>query len=229
MSRRYFTILICSFVFVGCFTLSRASLTKVALGQPYFQFKMVFNPKLYKHPPSFAFWIEDPETGDVETLFVTKKAGLKKWFGAKADARPYALPVWFGVEKKQKKEDVQAVTDATPKGARGELECVIPQKFMNKKVNVYLEINASFDFNEYYPKKDKKGEIGFSEANGQPSLVWATSLQTNAETQKCIKPQLLGTGALLGQSHEVNPDLTRISTAKQMIQNMEWSYYPTKQ
>ena len=228
MIKRLFMILVCVFVVIGCYTWSQAKVVKVEPGKPYLQFKMAFNPKLYKFPPSFAFWIEDLETGVVETLFVTKKASLKKWFGAKANERPYALPVWFGVEKRQKKEDVQAVTNATPKGVCEEIECVIPQRFMNKKVKVYLEANVSFDFNEYYPKSSKKGEEGFSEANGQPSLVWSMSLITDDQAKKNIQPELVGAGELLGQNHEVNPDLTRISTAKQIIKNMEWSYYPKK-
>jgi len=69
------------------------------------EFRIHINEKLVKEstfgePPTFAIWLEDPQTGSTHTVFVTSRAGRGDWEGK--SSVPVALPKWFQVNEKEK-------------------------------------------------------------------------------------------------------------------------------
>ena len=121
--------------------------------------------------PSFAVWTE--KAGTVKTLFVTCKAAFRSWDGT--TSRKEALPVWFGrniVEVSQPEVfEVDAVTTATPSASPFILLVDFLPLQVNDTLSIFVEVNASYDKNEYYR----------DEINGQPSVIWRARVYNNPE------------------------------------------------
>jgi hypothetical protein len=157
-----------------------------------------------RYSPSYAVWIED-ESGNTATLFATAKAatGLEN--------RPAALPVWKGVS------EADVTSGATP-NKEAALTMNIPDAFAGKKLNMFIEANASYDFNDFYAEGLSVGDAGYNDVNGQPSVIWTTELDTSASGS--ATPALTGTGNVLGADHELkNPE--NITTAAELLTNIE--------
>ena len=172
--------------------------------------------------PQMALWIES-DPGNVKTFFVTSKAGENGWFGA--DKRPSSLPVWFGKLAKEGKIDIDSISGATPSGDVFTILWQVPDKLMNKDIKLFIEGNVSFDYNNFYIKKAKKGTPGYSDVNGQPSIIWMCSLKIDG-SKKEIKPEIAGHGHVIGENHSINKDLGNITTAKEMFNYIKVSYFP---
>ena len=133
------------------------------LSKPHVSVSMSYANGL-KYAPSFAVWVED-EAGNTATLFATDKTatGLKN--------RPEALPVWTGVR------EADVASGATPKD-KAELTLNIPDEFAGKKLKIFIEANASYDYNGFYAEGLEEGAEGYSDVNGQPSAVWTADMDT---------------------------------------------------
>ena len=122
-----------------------------------------------KRAPQIAVWVEDSDGTYVDTLFVTKKASGNKWIGSPKDGRPESLPDWYKAKgqnpaEKISKDEVDATTSATPKKG-----IVISKDLELEKGKTYVfkcQVNQSFDYNEYYTKKN-------SGVDGQPAVLYA--------------------------------------------------------
>ena len=122
-----------------------------------------------KRAPQIAVWVEDSDGTYVDTLFVTKKASGNKWIGSPKDGRPESLPDWYKSKGqnpavKISKDDLDATTSATPKKG-----IVISKDLELEKGKTYVfkcQANQSFDYNEYYTKKN-------SGVDGQPAVLYA--------------------------------------------------------
>ena len=122
-----------------------------------------------KRAPQIAVWVEDSDGTYVDTLFVTKKASGNKWIGSPKDGRPESLPDWYRAKGqnpavKISKDDLDATTSATPKKG-----IVISKDLELEKGKTYVfkcQANQSFDYNEYYTKKN-------SGVDGQPAVLYA--------------------------------------------------------
>ena len=122
-----------------------------------------------KRAPQIAVWVEDSDRTYVDTLFVTKKASGNKWIGSPKDGRPESLPDWYKSKGqnpavKISKDDLDATTSATPKKG-----IVISKDLELEKGKTYVfkcQANQSFDYNEYYTKKN-------SGVDGQPAVLYA--------------------------------------------------------
>ena len=141
-----------------------------------------------KYAPSFAVWIED-EAGNTATLFATSKVAtdLKN--------RPEALPVWTGIR------EADAASGATPKD-KAALTLNIPNDFAGKPLKIFIEANASYDFNDLYAEGIDEGAEGYNGVNGQPSEIWTANIDT---TQPGIASlELTCSGDVLGADHNPN-------------------------
>jgi len=208
-----------------------ASIDQLDPTQPYLVVDLVYNFDVYERPlfflpkahPTFVVWLEDTDTGYRESIFVTRKAGKNKWNFA--NRRPEAIPVWYGVnkiEKRQRSFDIDAVSGATPKDERARIFWQIPHAYQDKVVDVYIEANNSFDFNDHYTRK--KGTPGYSGANGQPSLVWKASLDFSQKNPQDVSPEIIGHGHLFGSNHRLFEDTSNITTAARTFQKISISY-----
>ena len=122
-----------------------------------------------KRAPQIAVWVENSDGTYVDTLFVTKKASGNKWIGSPKYGRPESLPDWYRAKGqnpavKISKDDLDATTSATPKKG-----IVISKDLELEKGKTYVfkcQVNQSFDYNEYYTKKN-------SGVDGQPAVLYA--------------------------------------------------------
>ena len=141
-----------------------------------------------KYAPSFAVWVED-EAGNAATLFATGMAvtGLKN--------RPETLPVWSG------KREADAASGATP-ADKAELTLNIPDAFAGKKLTIFIEANASYDYNDFYAEGLEEGTEGYSDVNGQPSAIWTADMDTAQAGAATLEPT--AAGDVLGADHDLH-------------------------
>lgn len=202
-------------VFTGCAPARSASVDRA---KPWAAVSFTVDQAV-KYAPSFAIWVKDADTGETATLYATKKAAADKWTGAAE--RPGALPVWAPVRKLA---SADVVTSATPGGKEATLTLQIPDQFAGKKLEFYVEANASFDYNDYYAEGLKSGDEGYNDVNGQPSLVWMAVADTAAAPAGSLQPQLIGHGDVLGANADVDADMGNITTAMSLLSNIRIDY-----
>lgn len=164
--------------------------------------------------PQLAVWLEDEEGRYIKTLYVTQKASGLSWFFGPKEGRPESLPVWYHASKHDSKKsaaqnsspdkkDIDAVTSATPKGG-----LVINQKIDDASCVIKVEVNASFDYNSTWTKKN-------SGVNGQPSLVYQALLPAGQKDEVAL--ELAGSGSVNGSSGDVYKNVGGIDSAKTIV------------
>lgn len=206
---------------------------KIDPNRPYLRIRLVYNYDVYTKPiffkpksqPSYVIWVQEPESGFIESIFVTQKAGKNKW--TFTSSRPEVIPVWYGVNKREKERsdfDIDAISGATAKGEGATILWQVPEELIDKEVDIFIEANNSFDFNEFYGKD--KNDPGYSGANGQPSLVWKASLDLSGNQRSSLTPEIIGHGDRLGRTHFVSPDTTKITTAAQTFRKITIHFNP---
>lgn len=179
--------------------------------------------------PQFAVWVEKADGTYVTTLYVTQRAAKKNWLFAPKGGRPESLPVWYHavgnaavvMKAQQASGGTDALTSATP-GAAGDVKKTV-QLAAGEVYVVKVEVNHSFDYNESWPKNAKKGSVQYSGVNGQPSVVYAGTLDVRsagtgtdyADVQTALIPA--GTGAVDGRDGNLHDDLGKLTTALQIV------------
>jgi hypothetical protein len=180
--------------------------------------------------PLFAIWAEDSIGNYIETLYISRVISSSTFdFGKKVDdnwesaivRRPEALPYWShkrGVEASDGlyvplhgAPDLDAVSGATPTS-----NFVVNSKLNFKKKSNYkivLEVNQSYDWNEFYTKDKFPNDKIYSGSGqvGQPSLIYTTEMNA-LEKYRLMK--LIGHGHHSGKNGKLYPDLSNITTAK---------------
>lgn len=144
----------------------------------------------------------------------------KDWIGSKE--RPASVPVWYGVSKNNELQ-VDALTGATPAGSSYEIKWQIPREMLNRKLTVFIEANVSFDYNDHYQKDASKDSPGFSDVNGQPSLIWKGYIWAGSKNSS-VKPEIHGHGHVLGKDHKIYKDMSGITTAKNLFHYIKIIY-----
>ncbi|MCK9169107.1 MAG: DUF2271 domain-containing protein [Treponema sp.] len=186
--------------------------------------------------PQFAVWVEKDDGTYVTTLYVTQRAAKKNWLFAPKDGRPESLPVWYHavgsrpvtMVAAQDKTEADAVTSATP-GASNDVRYSVRLPAGEQYV-VKIEVNHSFDYNESWPKKAKKGSAVYSGVNGQPSVVYVCTLDTRSVGNVTEHPVVqstfaaAGTGSVTGRDGELHHDLAGLTTALRIITKAEASW-----
>jgi hypothetical protein len=116
-----------------------------------------------KKTPQLAVWIEDSQGNYVSTITATGKSVKNNWISAPKEGRPEALPVW-NHKRQNSSEEIDITSSATPKGTV-DIQVDNDSLTDGKEYNVHLEVNNSFDYNDYWTENN-------SGVNGQPSLVY---------------------------------------------------------
>ena len=198
---------------------------------PYIEIKLTYNLEVYEKPslflsksyPTYAIWLEKKGSGSAKTMYVTAKAGQNKWI--LADSRPESLPIWYGVQKKESEDgllNIDAISGATQSGETAVIYWPVPPELLNKRVDLYIEANNSYDYNEYY--SNKRDSAGYSGENGQPSLLWKATLLLKDEDIEGVEPDIIGHGHVLGEDHQIYPDVSHITSARETFQYIGISY-----
>lgn len=170
--------------------------------------------------PQMAVWVA-ADSRRTETVFVTRGAGKDQWMFA--DERPGALPVWSGIRAEKQGPAIDAVSGATPGGSVHTIRWKIPKTYEDKSLTVFIEANVSFDYNDFYSKDEESP--GFSDVNGQPSVVWQATLPVDGNPRQ-LTPEIIGHGHVLGKNSAIDPDMSKITTAAELFDYMEISYQP---
>ena len=176
-----------------------------------------------KREPQFAIWLES-ENGDfIRTLYVTKKAAKKSFIFSPKEGRPESLPVWYNASKakksdagvassaavpSEKQNEFDAVSSATPKGG-----VVFSFDLDDGKYVIRAEFNTSFDYNEFYTKKN-------SGVNGQPSVVYESPLSLRLLSNKEVELYFAGTGSLKGEDGEIHKGTKNLTSATQIVKTV---------
>ncbi len=178
--------------------------------------------------PSFVIWIEDTSDKYIETLFITQsvatgyfnygKVENGKWISAEK-RYPESLPYW-GHKRGVIAEDgyytpdskthlPDAITSATPKGSF-ELTTKIKEPQLSK-FNILLEINQTWDFNEYWTNNKFPDNEAYKRSC-QPALVYSATIDlSNPEVEYELKP--IGHSHYAGETGELFEDLSTVTTA----------------
>lgn len=92
----------------------------------------------------------------------------------------------------------------------------LPQQF-----RIRFEINQSFDFNEYY-YSDRFPDDAIYSGDGysaQPSVVYEAVVDRRND-QQLYRLTLIGQGHHSGKDGKINPDVSKLTTAKQIVDRM---------
>ena len=141
-------------------------------------------------------------------------------------ARLSALPVWAysrGVDygkgnfyPPKNKPLLDAIASATPKAGEFVWEWKSKKALKQGNYFYYIEVNKSFDKNEYH---------NYSWYRGQPSVIWRGSIQVGNQISKS-EAKIIGYGHVAGEDGTINPDLSTLTTALKLIKNVAAVYPP---
>ncbi len=179
--------------------------------------------------PQMAVWVEDTQGNYLETLYVTKKASdssyIQSLFGGEEVRRPEALPHW-SFSRGIKSDDglmmpsasnpiADAVTGATPVSS---FDLRTVTNTQHDTIVVKLEINRSFDFNEFYHANAFPDDPIYSGSgsSAQPSLIYSATVNLSDDTPYYFM-SLLGRGHHSGKDGAIHQDMDGITTAKELV------------
>jgi len=182
------------------------------------QSRDIYDRSTFGEPPQFAIWLEEKNSHDVKTVFVTYKTGTGEYEG-KIEC-PVSLPVWIGAYRQETGRDdfprpwepfFDGVTGATPKMENIEISVEV----QNEKSWIYfIEMNVAGDYNKDYPYISSKKKID-DHGNGQPSVIYRGEIISRiGETST---PELIGRSEQYYFTTQINPDLDSIASAKKVF------------
>ena len=199
-------------------------------GRTIIQFDIHQNKNLiylstFAEPPQFAIWLENPETKELKTVFVTHRVAVGDWEG-KANV-PVALPQWFkqfrgngnpAKEQVSARESDLVITGATPK-----------EDYFSIRVEVkpgsawicWIEMNLAGDFNDAFPEFDREEFIEDEFSNGQPALLFRADIR--AIEDSTFRPLLVAQSIWEKGIVRVETVSEGITTAKDVFDEMKIS------
>ena len=178
--------------------------------------------------PLFAVWLADENGHYIQTLYVSesigkgvfKRASRKtgRWQAGEIQ-RPATLPYWahqrdekneFGSYMPTPKRAVaDAYTGATPSASF--ILNAKTEKPLNGKYKIMLELNQSWDWNEYWTN-DKYPNDKEYKTSSQPALVYSVDIDTaNPNQEYVLKP--IGHSHYAGADGSLDKDLSTMTTA----------------
>ncbi|WP_372933995.1 DUF2271 domain-containing protein [Mariniphaga sediminis] len=177
-------------------------------GKTELEFRIHINEELvlqsvYGESPTFAIWIENPETSETKTIFVTNRAGVNDWEG-KADV-PTALPKWDSISRKERQTsqtdiNVDAITGATPQPGYFTTRV---RAMPGSKWICWIEMNLAGDYNENFPNFDKVSKKTDDFGTGQPAIVYKASIEV--VNGNIVIPEVIGMSVLNEQGKVIQP------------------------
>ena len=160
--------------------------------------------------PQFAAWIEDNNGNYISTITVTN--WITKDLRRNTPRRPETLPIWtHRIQNNLTPDQIDAVSTATPKDL---VTTPINDGLLNKgqEYNVYLEINCSFDFNDFWTESN-------SGVNGQPSVIYHAKFIAGNSGRINLVP--IGHGSVDGSNGNITFDLQNLTTALKIAKNVQ--------
>ena len=185
--------------------------------------------------PLLAIWVEDMDGDYIQTLYVAEsiakgvfnygKVKDNRWV-RESKRRPAALPYWghkWGVKANDdfylptpENPIVDAYTGATPTGSF--ILKSKTDKILNDKFRILLEINQSWDWNEYWTN-NKFPDDEHYKTSSQPALVYAVEIDLSVE-EKQYEMEVIGHSHYSGKDGLLYDDLSTITTALEIIEKV---------
>ena len=195
------------------------------MGRTLLQFDIHQNEKMiflstYAEPPQFAIWIENLNTGELQTVFVTQRVSTGDWEG-KANV-PVALPRWFELFKGENRshnvvtgDKFNAVTGATPK-----------DDFFSVRVEVkpgstwvcWIEMNLAGDYNESFPELNLETFEEDVYACGQPALLFNDTVK--AIEGGIYNPSIYAQSVWENGLNRIEPVSEDVTTAREVFDTL---------
>lgn len=192
--------------------------------------------------PLFALWMEDPAGNYLQTLYISESISTSTFdYGKEVDGqwspdilrRPEALPVWSHKRGKRASDgyfiplmpgdskDIDAYSGATPTD-----NFIIETRAVWNpigKFNIFLEVNQSYDWNEYYTPDRYPDDIIYSGSGqvGQPALVYGGTFDMEvSKDSEMVLLKLAGHAHHSGKDGQLYPSLDEITTARDIIERI---------
>ena len=188
--------------------------------------------------PLFVIWAEDMEGNYLQTLYVSRSIATSVFqYGKKAGdqwepavvRRPEALPRWShkrGVKSVDgyylpvggnQDDDLDGYTGATPFN-----DFMLNTKLQQREkpaVRIFLEVNQSYDWNEYYNQNRFPGDEVYSGSGkvGQPAIVYSAEIFLKEGSKQSYFLEPVGHSHHSGETGELFADLSNISTALEIV------------
>lgn len=177
----------------------------------------------FAEPPQFAIWLENAETHQLKTVFVTSRVSKGDWEGKQNV--PVALPKWFDLFRSNKQarevpadEDYEAVTGATPKDDYFSVQMEVKP---GSTWICWIEMNLAGDYNESFPEFDRQSLKEDEFSCGQPALLYRTVV-TAAEGKE-FKPLLDSQSVWANGKSTTEPVSEGITSAKNIFDEIKIS------
>lgn len=184
----------------------------------------------FSEPAQFAIWLEEPESGRLQTVFVTYRSATGDWVGTAE--RPGSLPRWFEVFREEMKSTglptfdnsaPDAVTGATPQSEQ--FKTSVSVKGGGQWI-CWIEVNLAGDFNAKYQEQNEKEKTVDWDFVGQPALVYRG--QIKAVPGEHIVPELYGESGLDNPDGKtIQPISDGVTTAKNIFKAIKISVVGT--
>jgi hypothetical protein len=183
------------------------------------------------YPPQIAVWVEKSDGTYVTTLYATARAVKKNWIFAPKNGRPESLPVWYHTSGQYAEspntqipaqENLDTISSATQKGTAPITKSVVVPA--GNTYTLKIEVNHSFDYNEFWPKKAKKNSPSFSGVNGQPSVIYTATICADATLSSDTPSSGVlfcpaGTGSVNGSDGNIHDQLNTLTTGLTIIES----------
>jgi len=190
--------------------------------------------KEHNHP-LYAIWLADENGKFIQTLYVSESIGKGvfkrvsrksgRWMEGEIQ-RPATLPYWAYQRNIQneygtylptpKQPEVDAYTGATPQVSF--IMHLKTEKPLNGKYCIFLELNQSWDWNEYWTDDRFPGDKDYR-TSSQPALVYKADINTEKpQSEYDMKP--VGHSHYSGKDGSLTTDLTSFTTALQIAKKI---------
>lgn len=189
--------------------------------------------KQHNHP-LLAVWLADANGKFLETLYVSESIGKgvfpradrkKGAWMAGAIQRPAALPYWAHQRNIRNEFGTYNPTQAYPEldgntGATPQKSFVLhlkSSKPLSGTYQVYLELNQSWDWNEFWYNDRFPGNKEYM-TSSQPALVYSATIDANQKQVYTLKP--VGHSSYDGSNGKLTTDLSSLTTALQIAKTI---------
>jgi hypothetical protein len=189
------------------------------------QNKKLIHLSTFAEPPQFAIWLENRETKELKTVFVTHRVAIGDWEG-KANV-PVALPQWFKLfrdnrnhqkESGSEKKSAIAITGATPKEDYFSIRAEVKP---GSEWICWIEMNLAGDFNDSFPEFDKGAHKEDEFSNGQPALLFKADIKALEDLK--FTPVIEAQSIWEKGVARIEPVSDGITTAKNIFDNIQIS------
>jgi hypothetical protein len=162
--------------------------------------------------PTFAVWLENPESHEIRAVYITRRAAEGDWEG-KNDV-PVALPRWFEIQKKLQEAasqqiSVDAFSGATPKPGYFTTKASLAP---DSKWICWIEVNLAADYNEYYVASHNQESETDKYLSGQPAILYRAEIM--AKEGVIAESKLVGITVYNAPDGKVIQPLQGITTSK---------------